>query len=165
MNEHFTVKRLIVLLLLSGIFASAAAAQSTIFIVRHAEKAESGGDDPDLSDSGRARAEALAKMLRDAGITAIYATEFKRTQETAAPLAKILGLNVTTVPSKDTSALIAKLRDSRGNVLVVGHGNTIPDLIKEIGIATPISISENDYDNLFVLALDEKPRLIRLHYR
>jgi broad specificity phosphatase PhoE len=71
---------------------------------------------------------------------------------------------VTTVPSKETSALIAKLRDSHGNVLVVGHGNTIPDLIKEVGVAVPISISENDYDNLFVLVLDEKPRLIRLHY-
>jgi broad specificity phosphatase PhoE len=164
MNEHFTMKRLIFFLLLSGLFVSAAAAQSTVFIVRHAEKAQSGGNDPDLSDSGRARAEALAKMLKDAGINAIYATEFKRTQQTAAPLAKILGLSVTTVPSKETSALIAKLRDSHGNVLVVGHGNTIPDLIKEVGVAVPISISENDYDNLFVLVLDEKPRLIRLHY-
>lgn len=165
MNDHFTMKRLILLLLLSGLFVSAGAAQSTIFIVRHAEKAESGGNDPDLSDAGRTRADGLAKMLSDAGVAAIYATEFKRTQQTAAPLANILGLGATVVSAKDTSVLIGKLRNSHGNVLVVGHGNTIPDLIKGFGIATPINITENDYDNLFALVLDEKPHLIRLHYR
>jgi broad specificity phosphatase PhoE len=151
-------------LLLFGLFVSATAAQSTIFIVRHAEKAESGGNDPDLSEAGRTRAEALAKMLKDASISAIYATELKRTQQTAAPLAKMLHLDPTILPAKDSPALIAKLRGSTGNVLIVGHGNTIPDLIKGFGIATPINIAENDYDNLYVLVLEEKPRLIRLHY-
>jgi broad specificity phosphatase PhoE len=160
-----TMRRFIALLLLSGLFISPAAAQSTIFIVRHAEKAASGGDDPDLSEAGRARAEALANMLKDAGISAIYMTEFKRTQQTAAPLAKMLHLDPTIVPAKDSTALIAKLRASSGNVLVVGHGNTIPDLVKGIGNATPINIADNDYDNFFVLVLEEKPRLIRLHFR
>jgi 2,3-bisphosphoglycerate-dependent phosphoglycerate mutase len=160
-----TMKRLFLSLLLLAACVSATRAQSTIFIVRHAEKAESAGNDPDLSDLGRTRADALAKMLKDTGITAIYATEFKRTQQTAAPLAKALQLEATIIPAKETSTLISKLRDSHGNVLVVGHGNTIPDLIKAFGIAAPISITENDYDNLFVLDLDEKPRLIRLHYR
>ena len=88
------IARLVFPVLLFGFFAAAAAAQSTIFIVRHAEKAESGGTDPDLSEPGKARAESLANILKDAGITAIYTTEFKRTQETAAPLAKILGIAV-----------------------------------------------------------------------
>ena len=104
-------------------------------------------------------------MLKDKNITAIYATEFKRTQQTAAPLATALGLTATTVQSKDKDALVAKLRSSNGNALVVGHGNTIPDLIKALGISEPINIGENDYDNLFVLVLAEKPQLIRLHYR
>jgi broad specificity phosphatase PhoE len=160
-----TMKRLFLSLLLLAVCVSATSAQSTIFIVRHAEKAESAGNDPGLSDLGRTRADALAKMLKDAGITAIYATEFKRTQQTAAPLAKALQLEATIIPAKDIALLIGKLRDSHGNVLVVGHGNTIPDLIKGFGVATPINIAENDYDNLFVLVLDEKPRLIRLHYR
>lgn len=161
----FTMKRFILVLLLSGLFVSAVAAQSTIFIVRHAEKAESGGNDPDLSEAGRTRAESLANTLKDAGISAIFVTDLKRTQQTAAPLAKMFHLDPTIVPAKDSAALLAKLRSSTGNVLVVGHGNTIPDLIKGFGIATPISIEENDYDNLFVLVLEEKPRLIRLHYR
>jgi broad specificity phosphatase PhoE len=159
------MKRFVLSLLLSGFFVAAAAAQSTIFIVRHAEKAESAGDNPDLSEAGRVRADSLAKMLKDADITAIYATEFKRAQQTAAPLAKNLGIDVTVVPAKETAALSAKLRDSHGNALVVGHGNTIPDLIKALGINIPINIGENDYDNLFVIVPGEKPRLLRLHYR
>jgi broad specificity phosphatase PhoE len=161
----FNMKRFIALLLLSGLFISEAAAQSTIFLVRHAEKAASGGNDPDLSEAGRARAESLATTLKDSGISSIFVTELKRTQQTAAPLAKILHLEPAIVPAKDSAGLVAKLRALTGNALVVGHGNTIPDLIKAFDIATPITIEENDYDNLFVLVLDAKPRLIRLHYR
>ena len=159
------MKRFITLLLVSVLLISAAAAQSTIFIVRHAEKAAGGGDDPDLSEAGRARAEALATVLKDAGISAIYTTELKRTQQTAAPLAKTLHLDPAIIVAKDRAALSAKLRGSSGNVLVVGHSNTIPDVIKALGITTTVSIADNDYDNLFVVILDEKPRLLRLHYR
>jgi broad specificity phosphatase PhoE len=156
------MKRFAFCFLLASALLSTATAQPTIFVVRHAEKAEA-TKDPDLSEAGRARAEALAKVLRDANITAIYATEFKRTQQTAAPLAKALGITVTVLPAQDSAAL--KLRASNGNALVVGHGDTIPNLIKALGISAPINIAENDYDNLFVLVLDEKPQLIRLHYR
>jgi len=157
-------KRLGFYFLLLSAFLSTATAQSTIFIVRHAEKADA-TKDPNLSEAGRARAEALAKTLKDANITAIYATEFKRTQQTAAPLAKALGITVTILPAKDNAALVAKLRASNGNALVVGHGDTMPDLIKALGISDPINIAENDYDNLFAVELDQKPHLIRLHYR
>lgn len=159
------MKRFLSLLLVFAVCLSAAAAQSTIFIVRHAEKAGDRGNDPDLSDLGRARAETLANMLKDAGISAIYVTELKRTQQTAAPLAKMLHLDPTIVLAKNSTALLAKLRASPGNLLVVGHGNTIPNLIKGFRIATPINIAENDYDNLFAVVLGEKPHLIRLHYR
>ena len=148
--------------LLLSLVGSIAAAQPTIFIVRHAEKADA-TKDPDLSEAGRLRAEYLAKMLKDANISAIYATEFKRTQQTAAPLAKALGLSVLTLPPGDDA--VPKLRSTTGNSLVVGHGNTIPDLIKALGISEQINIPENDYDNLFIVVLDQKPRLVRLHYR
>jgi 2,3-bisphosphoglycerate-dependent phosphoglycerate mutase len=156
-------KRFVFCCLLLSVLVATATAQSTIFIVRHGEKTDS-SNDSDLSEAGRARAEALAKMLKDKNITAIYATEFKRTQQTAAPLAKTLGVTVTTLPAKDNAALIAKLRSLNGNALVVGHGNTIPDLIKALGISEPMNIGENDYDNLFEIVLEEKPKLIRLHY-
>jgi broad specificity phosphatase PhoE len=158
------MKRFVFCFILLSALASTATAQSTIFFVRHAEKADA-TKDPDLSEAGRARADALAKMLKDANITAIYATEFKRTQQTAAPLAKALDITVTTLPAKNSAALIEKLRASNGNALVVGHGDTIPDLIKALGISELINVGENDYDNLFAVVLDQKPHLIRLHYR
>jgi broad specificity phosphatase PhoE len=124
------------------------------------------GRDPDLSEAGRARAQSLAKTLRDAGITAIYVTDLKRTQQTAAHLAKALGIKPTIPLPNDTTALSARLRDiRRGNVLVVGHSDTVPKLIKALGIAASISLNDTDYDNLFVVLLEKKPRLIRLHYR
>jgi broad specificity phosphatase PhoE len=159
------MNRLIALLLLCFLFVATATAGPTIFFVRHAEKATTGGDDMDISEVGRARAESLATLLKDAEISAIYTTEFKRTQQTAAPLAKVLQLEPAVISSKDRPALVTKLQASSGNVLVVGHGNTIPDLIKTLGISSPINIADNDYDNLFVVLLEEKPRLIRLHYR
>jgi probable phosphoglycerate mutase len=158
------MKRFIVCSFLLALAVSTATAQSTIFIVRHAEKADA-TKDPDLSEAGHARAEALATMLKDANITAIYATDFKRTQQTAAPLAKALGISSTNLAAKDIAALTAKLRSSNGNALVVGHGDTIPTLIKALAISEPINITENDYDNLFVVVLAEKPHLIHLHYR
>ena len=158
------IKRFAFCFFLAGALLSTATAQSTIFVVRHAERADA-TKDPDLSEAGRARAEALAKALRDANITAICATEFKRTQQTAAPLAKALGITVTVLQAQDSAALIAKLRALNGNALVVGHGDTIPNLIKALGLSEPINIAENDYDNLFSVVLDGKPQLIRLRYR
>ncbi len=152
--------------------ASLAAAQ-TVLVVRHAERADAAraqgatmmADDPELSAAGRARAEALASTLKDAGVTEIFVTEYKRTQQTAAPLAKLLGVAVQTVSSKDTAALVSRLKSAKGNVLVVGHSNTVPDIIKGLGIATPVTIGEADYDNLFVVTPGERPALVRLHYR
>jgi broad specificity phosphatase PhoE len=159
------MKRSLTLLLLSLVFVSTSFAGPTIFFVRHAEKATTGGDDMDISEAGRARAEALATLLKDAEISAIYTTEFKRTQQTAAPLAKALHLEPAVIPQKDPAVLVAKLKGSSGNVLVVGHGNTIPDLLKTLGITTPINIADNDYDNLFTVLMEEKPRMLRLHFR
>jgi phosphohistidine phosphatase SixA len=157
--------RILVIVLFASILLSTASAQSTIFIVRHGEKATDASKDPELSAAGRARAEVLARMLKDFGITAIYATEFRRTQETAAPLAAILQLKVTVIPARDTAALAAKFDDEKAKALVVGHTNTIPGLIKALGIQGEPEIREDEYDNLFIVVLsEERPHLIRLRY-
>ena len=107
--------------------------------------------DPDLSEAGRARAASLAAMLKDAGVSAIFVTEFKRTQQTAAPLAKALGITPTVVPAKDTAGLAARLKKATGNVLVVGHSNTVPEVITAIGVAKPVSVADTEFDNLFIV--------------
>ena len=108
--------------------------------------------DPDLSDTRAGqRAESLAAMLKDAGITAIFATEFKRTQQTAAPLAKALGITVTTVPAKDMAALVEKLKAATGKVLVVGHSNTVPEIMSGARRDAAVTIGDAEFDNLFIV--------------
>jgi broad specificity phosphatase PhoE len=158
------MKYLALLLLMFVLATSLVSAQPVAVIVRHAEKLTGGGNDPDLSPSGRERAETLARILKDARITAIFTSEFKRTQETAAPTARELLVTPTIAPAKDTASLAAKLRTANGTVLVVGHADTIPNLLKSLGIDAEINIPDNDYTELFVITLGEKPQFLRLHY-
>lgn len=154
----------LVLFLSIFIAVTIASAQPVVVILRHAEKAASGGKDPDLSPAGRARAEALARILKDSGITAIFTSEFKRTQETAAPTATSAHVTPTVVAAKDTAGLVAKLHQLNGNALVVGHGDTIPNIIKALGINSSINIPDADYSELLIVTLGDKPQLFRLHY-
>ena len=163
-SKSFTMKRLPFLFSILLLFATAANAAPVIFVVRHAEKASTDGNDPDLSSQGQKRAEALASILKDSNIASVFVTEFKRTQETAAPTAKAAHVSPTVVSGKDVGALVEKLRALNGNALVVGHGNTIPDLLKALGIATPVNIPEDDYSEIFVVLPDDQPQLLRLHY-
>lgn len=154
------------------LFCASAASAQTVFLVRHAERADAGmaaasmsGADPDLSGAGMARAEALAATLKDAGIRAIFTTEYKRTQQTAMPLARQLGIPPTVVTSKDPEGLVRRLKSAAGNVLVVGHSNTVPEILKALGVHDRITIEETAFDNLFVVSRAGAPSLLHLHYR
>ena len=138
-------------------------AEPFVVIVRHAEKIDN-SKDPDLSSAGQARAERLVQMLKDAKITAIFTSELKRTQETAAPLSKSKGVIPTVVSAKDYATLISKLREVQGGALVVGHGNTIPDIVKALGVDTPVQIADDDYTDLLIIDLEDHARMLRLHY-
>ena len=158
--------------LLSLVAAGPALAQQAVFLVRHAERADdvkgtppAMANDPDLSETGRARAEALAAMLKDAKISAIVSTEYRRTQQTAAPLAATLGIPVTTIKASDGAAVVNAVRAAAGNVLVVGHSNTIPDIVKALGAPPPGAIRDDEYDNLFIVTLGAAPTLVRLHFK
>ncbi|HSM88214.1 MAG TPA: phosphoglycerate mutase family protein [Candidatus Limnocylindrales bacterium] len=131
-----------------------AAAQNvhTIFLVRHGERASAAADSA-LSPAGEARAACLAQMLKDADIKQIYVTEVKRTQQTAAPLASQLKLKPTIIPAKDPNTLIRDLAyaGTPGNILVVGHSNTLPFIIVRLKAGTVPPIGENEYDRMFVV--------------
>ena len=141
--------------------ATTVAAQQVIYVVRHAERSDGApaagqamtapANDPPLSTEGHARAARLASMLRSAGISQIFSTEYQRTRQTAAPLAKALNLETTTSPAREPDALLARIREGKGNVLVVGHSNTVPELLKRLGVNDPITIAESEYDNLFIV--------------
>jgi hypothetical protein len=143
------MKHLALILSILLLVVTCANAAPVVFIVRHAEKASTGGKDPDLSVEGQKRADALAHILKDSQITSVFVTEFKRTQETAAPTARAAHVTPTVVSANDMGALVGKLRALNGNGLVVGHGNTIP---------------EDDYTEIFALVFGDTPQLLRLHY-
>lgn len=164
-----TMTRCFSLFLLACLLATPAIAEPpVVFLVRHAERAATSGHvpaDTGLSAAGRERAQDLAHALKDAGIKAIFTTEYKRTQETAAPLAESLGIRPEVVSADDLRSLVAKVRETRANVLVVGHSNTLPQIIRALGATSRVAVTESDYDNLFLVILDQPPRLIHLHYR
>ena len=158
------MKHLALILTIPLLLVTGANAAPVIFIVRHAEKASNSDKDPDLSVQGQKRADALAHILKDLQITSVFVTEFKRTQETAAPTAKAAQVSPTVLPANDIGALAEKLRALTGNALVVGHDSTIPDLLSALGIATSVSIPEDDYTEIFAVLVSDAPKLVRLHY-
>ncbi|MEQ9570005.1 MAG: phosphoglycerate mutase family protein [Longimicrobiales bacterium] len=143
----------------AGVAAAQAASDdgvSVVWLVRHAERADDGmGDqpDPELSAPGRVRAAELARLLGDAGITSIHSTPFRRTRQTAAPLAEALGLEVQAYDPRDPAAMeafLARLAEP-GRHVVVGHSNTTPDLVRRLG-GDPVSpIDEMEYDRIYVV--------------
>lgn len=145
-------------------------AQQAIFVVRHAERLDDSNDSP-LSEAGVKRAQVLATLLKDAGITAIYASGMQRTIKTAEPLAQALKLDVKRVPQydgTDVEALASTLRAKHAQdvVLVVGHSNTMPALVKALGSPETIKIGKDEYDVVFLLAPKNPgpPTLLRLRF-
>jgi len=137
-------------------------------LVRHAER-EDGQSlmdvsvDPSLSSVGRARAEKIAELLRESEISAIFTTEYRRTQETAEPLARVLKLTPVVVPASRTDTLVRKLkRWPSGTVLVVGHTDTVPQIIRSFG-GPAVQIEAGEYDSLFSLDLSAR-HLFRIRH-
>ncbi|MDI3335192.1 phosphoglycerate mutase family protein [Defluviimonas aestuarii] len=146
--------------------APAGTAQEAVFIIRHAEKATD-GQDPDITEAGRERANAWARLLSDAGLDHVITSDARRTRETGKIIADSLGLPFGSLPVADVTGLLDMLEfdhmDDR--VLIVGHTETIPGILERLGATDKIELGQNDYDNLFVLvASDAEPRrVIRLH--
>ena len=129
---------------------------TTVILVRHAEK-QTTGDDPSLTEAGRARARALVHVLGEADIAAVYSTPYARTRETAQPLAAALGLDVTERPARNYGAdMAAWIRaNHRGETVVaVSHSNTVPALIEALGVTPAPTIEDDEYDDLYVVTID-----------
>lgn len=152
--------------------ATQAAAQRVVVLVRHAELQGQTMAQPaqtPLSDVGQLRAKRLAELLQPSGVTAVYATEFVRTRDTAAPLAEQQGLPVTVVAKAESASLIERIRREQpdGTVLVVAHSDTLPMLVAALGRgADEGRIGANDYGQVFVLSPQPAgpATLLRLKY-
>jgi len=152
---------------LAGSLAGCAIIQSTndsavynsaqrVFLVRHAERFNDSREDPPLTAEGKQRAKALADTLRDAGVTAIITSQWKRAKDTAQPLADLLKITPEVIPTADppheyfqaTANALRRLKDD--TVLVVGH-ITIPNIIAELGGPQLSTICESVFSDLFLL--------------
>lgn len=144
--------------------AATAARTTTIYIVRHAEKASASGDTP-LSEVGTKRAGCLAATLADANIQSIYTTEYKRTKETAVPTAAKTGVPATVIAGAEMNKLIKILQQGTGrNVLVVGHSNTVPQIVEMLG-GGAVTVKDNEYDHLYIVTLrNDEASLASLRY-
>src|SRR5262245_62028178 len=100
---------------------------TTFILIRHGERSDEAGNDPDLSEAGKARAMRLAEMLSKTSIQAIYSTSYKRTRNTVTPLAKAKGLEILPYETMKGDPLDKMLADhAGGTILVSGHSNTTP---------------------------------------
>jgi len=125
---------------------------TTIYIIRHAEKLNATPDTP-LSSAGLVRAQVLAHVLKDAGISAIFVTEFLRSRQTATPLASANGLTPIKYPATTPATAIGKILANHvgGRILAIGHTNTVDDLTAGLGAAGVAEMTETQFDRLFVV--------------
>ena len=139
-----------------------------IYLVRHAEKAKEGGRDPLLTTQGMERAERLKKILLKANIDEVYSTDYKRTQHTAAPLAKVIGKEVQSYNPRELNVFANQLKsNSQGKrVLVAGHSNTTPTLTNALlGMDKFPMLDETQYDHLFVVTIGADGEAIGMDLR
>lgn len=141
----------------AGEAATRADGETTIWLLRHLEKkVEPGNRDPALTAQGTRRAEALRALLAKVPIDAIYTTPYVRTRKTVEPIALERGIAATELPGGATEELVRRLKESHAgqSVLVAGHSNTVPAIVAGLGVAEPLTMTEADYGDLFLIRLD-----------
>lgn len=150
-------------------------ATTTVIFVRHADKASAPAEDPGLSPAGERRVAELTRQLLEAdvvaGVDAIYSTPYRRTLETARPLAEALDLPIHRYDpeARDLEAFLEGMVDRHKGkiILVVGHSDTVPEMIAELGASKKVPpIADDEYDNIYIISIPwfGKTKTIRLRY-
>ena len=137
----------------AGAFQEADAEAVVVYLVRHAERAEDGTDDPPLALSGQIRVQVLRQLLADARLTHVHTTDWKRTRETARPLAEALGVEPSIYDPTDLEGFATTLIATPAKHLVVGHSNTTPMLVEALGGDPSGPIDEFEYDRLYIVVI------------
>jgi phosphohistidine phosphatase SixA len=161
----FIIASILGLALVAG-WAVASWGSTTVVLVRHAERVPEGRD-PELSEVGARHAQRLAELLEYSGIVAIYVSEARRTQQTAAPLAAATGVNPQVVPADSHKRLLRRLKWRHGGdvVLVVGHSNTVPRIADGLGAEIGV-VEAEEYSGLWVISYSRLrgTRVLTLRY-
>ncbi len=140
------------------------ASTTTVLVMRHASKATMPAEDPGLTVEGEARAAQLAELLgrspANLRLDVIFVSEFRRTQDTVRPLANRLGVPVIVVPAKDPAVVVERALDdySGRRILIVGHSNTVPDIVRQLGGSDIPDMADTEFGTLYVVS---RPRFGR----
>jgi phosphohistidine phosphatase SixA len=146
---------------------------TTVIVIRHAEKESATATDPPLSAAGQARAELLARMFGETQgpgrLDGIYVSATVRSQSTAAPLAARLGITPVVAPTDDSKRLAHRvLHDYNGKrVMVVGHVNTVPDIVAALSERSDIpKMDEKDFGVMYIVTVPRigHANVLRLSY-
>ena len=141
---------------------------TTVLLIRHAEKSKTPPDNPVLTEEGKLRSENLVHVLGSAGIKTIYVSQWTRTHLTAEPIAKHLGIKPEQVDAADSKKLVDTIltKHAGETVLVVGHSDTVPEMIAALGGPSMPELGEFEFDNLFVVTVyaPGKASVVRLKY-
>lgn len=156
MKKLITLFTTIVLFSLGSFLPALAFDGATVYLVRHAEKADDGTRNPPLTNKGEARAKNIAKILHGKSVTHVFSTPFKRTMDTAAPTAQDHSLEVETYDPRDSQGLVDKLKTLDGTILVTGHSNTTPGLVNLLtGSNLENLVEAVQYDMVYIVTLDD----------
>jgi broad specificity phosphatase PhoE len=142
---------------------------TTIFLVRHAEKAQDSTSDPPLTSGGKSRAQELAYILKYVPLDAVYSTPYKRTQQTALPTAEAHSLQVNSYNPEEEESFLKNIlsKHAGGNILIIGHSDTVPVLANHLSGSTQFPpLDESTYDNIFIALVPQKgpPVITRLRF-
>lgn len=135
-----------------------APALTTFILIRHAEKMADGSQDPPLSEAGRERAAAIANLLSNVRVDAIFSSDYKRTRSTARPLAEQQELEVQLYDPRQQEEFLGKLlKEYKGKTLVVvGHSNTVPFAVNVLLRENRLKVlDESEYEQVFIVSLAE----------
>ena len=143
----------ITLLAVAGCAATTEPATPPIWVMRHLNT-PAGERDPDLTQAGQGAATILAGWFRADAPRAIYVSDYRRTRQTAAPLAARLGLTPIVYDPADTPGLVARVRATPGPVLIVGHSNTVPDIVEQLGGTRPAPLVHEDFGDIWRIGPD-----------
>ncbi|MBY5951220.1 histidine phosphatase family protein [Algoriphagus marincola] len=153
------MKNLLILFILVLIFFSCTTQNKpkTIYIVRHAEKQLVDNPDPELAQVGYLRAKKLAQILQNQEIKHVFSTDYKRTRLTAQPTADQVGISIQSYDPSNHDELVEKLKSLDGNILVVGHSNTVSRLANYfVGEGEKYEdLQDLEYDFIYEVSLEK----------
>jgi broad specificity phosphatase PhoE len=150
------------LIALAGCATSPPPAQGPVFYVMRHLHTPAGERDPDLTAEGQRQAALLTQWFRDRRPAAIYVSDFRRTRQTAAPLAAALGLTPIVYDPADTPALLVRVRGGPLPALIVGHSNTVPDIVAQLGGERPAPLVHEDFGDIWLIAENGVTQRLRI---